>query len=77
MCYFARSGSVTRVFTEAKPSGHGPDGSKNYPKNLWEAALGCGALLVNRQQRGQFVKRVFVATDLPLLRQPVRSAYNG
>jgi hypothetical protein len=26
-------GSVTRVITEAKPSGHGPDGSKTYSKN--------------------------------------------
>ena len=31
--------SVTRVFTGAKSSGHGPDESKNYPKSLWEAAL--------------------------------------
>jgi hypothetical protein len=30
----------------------------------------------DRQQRDRFVERVFAATNLPLLRQPVRSAYN-
>jgi hypothetical protein len=37
---------VPCVITGVKPSGHGPDGSKNYPNDLWEAALGLPAPIV-------------------------------
>ncbi len=30
---------MTRVFSEPEPSGHRPDGSKDYPKNFREAPL--------------------------------------